>query len=245
MDYENPIPVLRDVYWVGFYDAEADLHCNPYILIDEEEVILFDPGSIPHFSVVMRKVIDVVNPEEITHIVLSHQDPDVCGNVAVVEDLIDRSDLQLINHSSQTRLIHHYGVRSDFYEVDKQDYKLTLKSGRVLEFLHTPYLHSPFGIVTYDHHSKTLFSSDIFGGLSDHWSLFATSDAIFESMSRWHRLVMPSRRILQDFIKKLERLDIERILPQHGSILEGEFVGRAFEHLSNLDCGIDLWEGKL
>jgi len=245
LDYENPIAVLRDIYWVGFYDQEADLHCNPYLIIDDEEVLLFDPGSIPHFSVVMRKVIDVINPEEITHVVLSHQDPDVCGNIAVVEDLIGRDDLKLVNHSSLTRLVQHYGVKSPFYEVDKNGGKLELKSGRVLEFLHTPFLHSPFGIVTYDHESKSLFSSDIFGGLSDHWSLFASEDAAFESMSRWHQLIIPSNRVLKDFLQKLERFDIQRILPQHGSILEGSFVPRAIEHLRNLPCGIDLTGGTL
>jgi len=56
------------------------------MMIDEEDVVMFDPGSIPHFPIVMRKVIEVVNPNEISIIVAHHQDPDVCGNLAVIED---------------------------------------------------------------------------------------------------------------------------------------------------------------
>jgi len=37
-----------------------------------------------------------------------------------------------------------------------------------------------------------------------------------------------------------ERWEIERILPQHGSVIEGDRVQRAFDHLRALPCGIDL-----
>ena len=37
--------------------------------------MLFDPGSIPDFPRVMRKIIDLVNPRDISWIVTSHQDP--------------------------------------------------------------------------------------------------------------------------------------------------------------------------
>ena len=77
-DYNNSITILRDIFWIGFYDKEADLHCNPYLLLDEEDAILIDPGSIPHFSIIMRKVIDLINPNAITKIIVTHQDPDVC-----------------------------------------------------------------------------------------------------------------------------------------------------------------------
>lgn len=143
MDYSNAIPVTRDIHWIGYFDEEAHLHCNPYLLIDDQDVILFDPGSIPHFPIVMRKVIDLVNPTEITALVISHQDPDVCGNLAVVEDVIGRDDLQILCHSKTLRLIRHYGLKSKDYVVDEQNYTFRLSSGRELKFIPTPYLHSP------------------------------------------------------------------------------------------------------
>ena len=99
-DYSNNVAITREIYWVGFYDEEAHLHCNPYLLIDEQDVVLFDPGSIPHFPIVMRKVIDLVKPSDISLIVACHQDPDVCGNLAVMEDVIGRPDLKIAAHSN-------------------------------------------------------------------------------------------------------------------------------------------------
>ena len=241
LDYNKALPVTREIYWVGFYDQEADLHCNPYLLIDEKDVVLFDPGSIPHFPIVMRKILDLVNPKEISVIVASHQGCDVCGNLAVVEDVIDSTDLRIAAQSSTIRFLRQYGLKSKFYAVDKNDFKLILTKGRTLEFLPTPYLHTPGAVATYDRKTKSLFSGDLFGAISEEWSLFA-GDGFLGPMEVFHQLYVPSKKILKNCLRKLERLDIARILPQHGSVLEGEQVHLAIEHLKKLPCGIDLME---
>ncbi len=240
-DYENAIPLADGIYWVGFYDAEASLHCNPYLLIDGEEAVLIDSGTIPHFPIVMRKVIDLVELGQISYLIAQHQDPDVCGNIAVVEDLLESPSLKIVAHGQTVRLIRHYGTRSDYYPVEKNDFKLTLKSGRVLRFIFTPYLHSPGAIVTFDETSGTLFSSDLFGGLSHNWSLKARPGYL-EAMEAFHRIYMPSNKVLRPTIEKLQRLPIKRIMPQHGSVIEGEEVAVAMEHLRELACGVDLDE---
>ena len=136
------IKITDDIHWIGFYDEKVDLHCNPYLIIDGEDVVLLDPGSIPHFPIVMRKVIELVNPEEITAIVVHHQDPDVCGNLAVVENLIGKNDLKIVTSDNNVRLLTHLGVVSEFYGIAKNDFQLELKSGRVLKFIPSPFLHS-------------------------------------------------------------------------------------------------------
>lgn len=238
-DYNNAISVTRDIYWVGFYDEEASLHCNPYLLIDGDEAVLIDPGSIPHFAIVMRKVMDLLNPEQISVIIAQHQDPDVCGNLAVLEDVIDRRSLKIAAHTNAIRLIRHLGVRSDFYAVEDHDYRLTLRSGRLLEFLFTPYLHSPGAIMTYDAKTKSLFSSDVFAAMAKDWELFASGD-FFSAMDAFHQRYMPSNEILRRGLQQLWNYRIDRILPQHGSIIEGDDVSKAIEYLQALPCGIDL-----
>lgn len=239
LDYNDAIPVTRDIFWVGFYDKEASLHCNPYLLIDEEDAVFIDPGSIPHFHVVMRKVMDLINPEDITVIIAQHQDPDVCGNLPVVEDVINRRDLKVVAHTNSIRLIRHLGIRSEFYAVDKHDFKLTLQSGRELEFIFTPYLHSPGAIATYDRKTRSLFTSDIFAAVSRDWSLFARGDFL-SPMDLFHQQYMPSNAILRSGLERFDGYAIDRLLPQHGSVLEGDDIARAIEHLKSLPCGIDL-----
>lgn len=245
MNVDDAVQVTENIYWIGYADEKAHLHCNPYLLIDgvgaDAEAVLFDPGSLTDFPKVMRKVLEVVDPSIISLIVAHHQDPDVCSNIPVVEDVIGRKDLRVAAHTNSIRLIRHYGIQSSFYAVEDYDYAITLNSGRVLEFMFTPYLHSPGAIVSYDTRTKSLFSSDIFGAVSGHWDLVASEDSFLERMDIWHQTYMPSSQMLKHALERMQqRWQIERILPQHGSVIEGDRVERAFEHLKGLACGIDL-----
>ncbi|MCC6752211.1 MAG: MBL fold metallo-hydrolase [Deltaproteobacteria bacterium] len=236
--YDDAVAVTHEISWVGFYEEETKLHCNPYVLLDEEEAVFIDPGSIPDFPVIMRKVIEVVRPAEISLIVASHQDPDVCGNLPVVEDVIDRPDLRIAAHMNTVRLIRHYGLRSELYPVDRNNYTLTLKSGRRLDFFWTPFLHSPGAIMTFDGTSGTLFTSDLFGGLSEEWALFAKGDFL-TPMAAFHRLYMPTRELLARCMDQVAELPVQRICPQHGSILQGSQVKEAIAFLKALPCAMD------
>ncbi len=241
LDYDNAVTILRDIYWVGFEERDTNLHCNSYVLIDDDEVVFFDTGSIPDFPIIMRKVLEVVDFKTVGVIVASHQDPDVCGNMAIVEDVIENPELKIAVHSNTARLVRHYGLKSDIYIVDEHEYKITLKSGRELEFIYAPYLHSPGAIVTYDKKTKSLFSGDIFGGVSKEWNLFEDEN-LLENMKAFHQLYMPSNKILCNFLNKLDSYEIDRILPQHGSVIEGDSVQKAIEYLKTVECGIDLLE---
>ncbi|MBT3879291.1 MAG: hypothetical protein HOF76_09615 [Candidatus Scalindua sp.] len=41
----------------------------------------------------------------------------------------------------------------------------------------------------------------------------------------------------------IERLEIEHILPQHGSIIEGDNIKKAIECLKALECGVESIKG--
>jgi flavorubredoxin len=241
IDYGGPVAVTRDIWWIGFHDVDVDMHCNPYLIVDGDEAVLIDSGSIPQFPIIMRKIIDVTNPAQISLIVASHPDPDVCSNMAVVEDMVERDDLRVAAHSASLRLIRYYGLRSSLYAVDKNNWRVTLKSGRVLEFIHTPHLHFAGSIATWDPISGTLFSSDLFGALDHEWELFARPSYVSD-MDSWHQMIMPTRTMLGVVMDRFAALPIERICPQHGSVIDRANVKTAIDHLRNLPCGLDLIE---
>jgi len=235
MDYNKPIEIAPGFFWIGVYDEEAGFHCNPYLLVDGDEAVLFDPGTRPHFRAIVRKILEVVNPLRITRIVLHHQDPDLCAAVPDLEPLCS-PDLTLVSAWRAGVLISYYGVRSPFYYVDRNNYRLTLRSGRLLTFIPTPFCHCPGSIVTYDEKTELLLSSDLFGAFSYDWSLYA-GEYYMEAMKAFHEPYMPSPEILRRAVQRIERRRISTIAPQHGSILRGAQVGEALQVLKNLDCG--------
>jgi len=132
-------------------------------------------------------------------------------------------------------------IKSDYYEIDKHQYKLD-SNGLHLEFLTTPYCHSPGAFVTYEPSTKTLFSGDIFGGIEESWEFYAGDD-YFEKAKEFHAEYMPSRDIFNYALSKIETLDINLIAPQHGSIIEKKRIAPLIAQMKALECGLYIEEG--
>jgi len=233
---KKSIQISEGIYWVGVHDHASGFQCNPYLLIDHDEAILFDPGSVLDFQSVYENIKDIIHIEKIKYVVLHHQDPDLCSSVPLFEKA--GAKFTIITQWRTQTIIKFYGIRSDFYLVDEHNYSLTLLSGREIQFLPTPYLHFPGAIASYDTLTKTLFSSDLFGAISSTWDLFAKEDYI-EKMKTFHEHYMPSNDILRPVMEMFLLMDIRMIAPQHGSIINNE-IQKHIKALRELECGTFL-----
>jgi two-component system, cell cycle response regulator len=225
--------IAQGIYWVGGELDQPGLQCNPYLLVDGEEAVLIDPGSVLDFGYVYENVRRIISPEKVKYVILHHQDPDLCSSVPLFER--NGFNFQIATHWRTQMLVRYYGVRSDYYIVNNNQFRLTLESGRVLSFIPSPYLHFPGAIMTYDEKTKTLFSSDLFGAFSDSWNLYAQEDYI-EKMKTFHEHYMPSNEILRPVMETLLKIPIDIIAPQHGSIIDHQ-VKDHIKVLRDLECG--------
>ncbi|MDD3981866.1 MAG: response regulator [Spirochaetales bacterium] len=226
-------------YWVGSSSLAGDLVCNPYLLVEEGEGILFDPGSVLDVEEVMAAAASVLPLEKIRYVVLHHQDPDLAAAVPTMEAA--GMSFDIVTHWRTWSLLRYYGIKSDAYLVDEHGYSLRLESGRMLQFIPTPYLHFPGAIATYDRQTKFLLSSDLFGAFSKTWSLYA-GEGYMEAMKRFHEHYMPSNDVLRPTMELISCLELEAILPQHGSIIK-ENIPSYVDALKNLECGLALESG--
>ena len=112
----SPVEFAPGVFWLGERDAKASLRCNPYLIVDGGEGVLFEPGSVLDFEAVSASLAAVLPLERVKYIVLGHQDPDLASSVP----LFERSGFagKIACHWRASLIVAYYGVASEFYRVD-------------------------------------------------------------------------------------------------------------------------------
>jgi flavorubredoxin len=229
-----------DIYWVGFADEKAGFSNNPYLIVDKDEAILIDPGSrLPeHYNTVKRKVESVIDLKKIKYMIVNHQDPDLCASLPLFAEEAD-PNVKIISQLRTSLFLPYYGVTSEIIPVEDGD-TLTLQSGRVLTFITTPYVHFAGSMVVYDEKTKTLFSSDIFAAFSINWTLYADeSEYYIEAFKAFTEPYIGCKKPLLSALEKTSKVPIERICPQHGSIIDKD-IDKYLEAAKNLEVGVWL-----
>lgn len=238
--YDRPIAIADGVYWVGFHDERADLHCNPYLVVEDEEAVLIDAGSRPDFAVVMTKILQTgVAPRRIKALVYHHSDPDLCGSMANVVDMVGNPELMIITEKSSYAFLAYYLGKEHHHFLtclDEIGFRLSVGK-RLLTFHHTPYCHNAGSFITYDTGRGILFSSDLFGSFSRQWDLYLNlSEDCYHcrdyercmnnrpycplpDILAFHRKIMPSGKALRLAMETIGRMEITTVAPQHGSVV--------------------------
>lgn len=225
-----------EIFCVGDTSLFNGIDCNPYLLVDGDEAVLIDPGSPLDFEMVFENISSIIPLDKIKYVILHHNDADFCAAVPLLEK--KGMKFQIVTTWKTMNMVQFFGIKSEYYLIEEHENKLTLSSGRILEFINTPYLHFAGAFNTYDTKSKVLFSSDLFGALSYNHSVYA-DESYMPKMLTFHEHYMPSNTVLRPIMDLLLTYDISAILPQHGSIINKD-VKKYMYALRTLECGILL-----
>jgi len=260
--YDRPIEIAEKIYWVGFHERRSNLRCNPYLMVEGDQAVLIDAGSRPDFALVMMKILQIgITPEQIAALIYHHYDPDLCGSLSNMVDICENPKLIVLSEPNNNVFLSYYIERKKRALLQSIDDRgLVFNFGeRTVRFFKTPYAHNPGSFVTYDAKTKTLFSSDLFGSLSQQWELFVALEDdcyVCEDYDRcikqkkycplpdifeFHKRIMPSEKALRYAMGVIKNLDIDIIAPQHGSIFnKKKDIDFLIEKLSALKgVGID------
>jgi len=225
------------IYWIGLHE-DAKFRCNNYLLTSGDRAILIDPGSRAHFAQSVSRVAQIMPPMQITDLIICHQDPDVGASMI---DWLDLNPNMRIVTSARTQVLLPYFGKSDYQWIDIAKEAITFDDGNQLQFITTPFLHSPAAFATYDPLSHFLFSGDVWAAISSNWRLMVDDfPSHRKDMDLFHLHYMACNRACLGFINKLKGISIEAILPQHGSLIGPALVADALDYLRNLQCGLDL-----
>lgn len=213
--------VFPVIWWLGYLEPESQTSHNPYLLVDDQEGVLINPGSRADdlYRIVRDKAASVINPERIQHLVVLHQDPERCASLPLFAKAAGRN-VRLYAPARIARSIRHYGCKQPIIALEDGE-NIILKSGRSLEYHDTPHLSCAGSGFLYDSRTGTVFSGNLLDCPAPEWNLFAPPNA-WESLASAKAEEKISKKALLMALNKIERLSPERICPHSGPIIEEE-----------------------
>jgi len=227
----KPIPIAKDIYWVGANDLETHLFeaiwplpqgvsYNSY-LIDDDKVALIDTVKRGFFPQYIDKIKEVIkNGKKVDYLVVNHMEPDHSGSMGVLQDVFP--GIKIVGNKKTVDFAKgFYGDNASFHVVEDGD---TLELGKhTLKFALTPMVHWPETMMTYETKNKILFSGDAFGGFGTlNGGIFDDEvDLSFfenEILRYYSNIVAKYSPMVQKALGKLKELDVKIIAATHGPI---------------------------
>jgi len=199
-------------------------------LIRGEKVALVDTSHEKFRALYLPELMDLIDPQDIDYLIISHTEPDHSG---LVKDVLELNpNITVVGAKVALQFLDDL-VHQPFQRMQvKQGDQLNLGNGHRLEFLSAPNLHWPDTIFTYDHGTNTLFTCDAFGMHYCDDSVYDEDlDLIEPDYKLYYDCLMgPNARSVLSALKRMEALPApSTIATGHGPLLKhhlGELVGR-------------------
>ena len=241
------------IAFTDLVDEEAAVQANQFLIIDDGQGILLDPGGNLVYKQLFSQMSEYVSATSLRYIMASHADPDI---ISCLNGLLLMTDANVLIASEWKRFLPHFcqkGVHSSerLVEIDASGVNILLGQS-VLNIVPAHYLHTVGNFHLYDPVSKLYFSGDLGSSFCSVANLpgqqnnissvvdfteFAEQNGVKAFFQRF----MAGNKVAGLWVNMLRTLDIEGIVPQHGTPYLGR--GRVDLFLSwveSMDCGLDL-----
>ena len=230
--------VTEEIVYVGVNDHELDLFegqyavpagmaYNSYVICDEKTAVMDSVDT--HFAEEWLNHIDqTLGGKAPDYIVIQHMEPDHSGSLVAFAKKYPQTTIVT---SAKALVMMQQFFGEDFsgrsLVVKEKD---TLTLGRhTLHFVGAPMVHWPEVLMTYDDADKVLFSADGFGKFG---ALVVEEPWLSEARRYYIGIVGKYGAQVQAVLKKASALEIAKICPLHGPVLEGDLLAEALQAYS-------------
>ena len=220
--------ITDSIFYVGVNDHDIDLFEGQYIVpngmaynsyvIVADKVAVMDSVEERFGEEWLGKITDVLDGKTPDYLVVQHMEPDHSANITRFMD--EYPEAQVVATAKA------FDMMERFYGVAFEDRRIIVKEGdeldlggRALKFITAPMVHWPEVMMTYDAASKTAFTADAFGKFG---ALDVEEDWACEARRYYFGIVGKFGKQVQGVLKKLGALDVERICPLHGPVLDAD-----------------------
>lgn len=218
------------VFYAGVNDRKVDLFEGQYpvpngisynsYIIKGEKVAVMDSVDKNFGEEWLENIEKVLGDKAPDYLVVLHMEPDHSANIKAF--LEKYPDAVVVSSAKAFAMMENYfgkEIAKNRLEV-KDGEKLDL-GGRSLTFVAAPMVHWPEVMVAYDDKDKILFSADAFGKFGD-----LNSDEPWDDEARRYYIGIVGKygTQAQSLLKKAAALDIAKICPLHGEVLDKDLA---------------------
>ena len=218
------------VFYAGVNDRKVDLFEGQYpvpngisynsYIIKGEKVAVMDSVDKNFGEEWLENIEKVLGDKALDYLVVLHMEPDHSANIKAF--LEKYPDAVVVSSAKAFAMMENYfgkEIAKNRLEV-KDGEKLDL-GGRSLTFVAAPMVHWPEVMVAYDDKDKILFSADAFGKFGD-----LDSDEPWDDEARRYYIGIVGKygAQAQSLLKKAAALDIAKICPLHGEVLDKDLA---------------------
>ena len=215
----------EELYYVGVNDHNIDLFEGQYIVpngmaynsyvIKDELIAVMDTVDAHFFDEWINNVKEVLGGLKPNFLVVQHMEPDHSANIMKFLEVYP--DTFVIGNAKTFKMMDQFFHQEIKHKLVVNDMD-TLNLGKhTLTFVFAPMVHWPEVMVTYDAYEKTLFSADGFGKFG---ALDIEEEWACEARRYYIGIVGKYGMQVQALLKKAATLDIQRICPLHGPVLD-------------------------
>lgn len=211
----------------GMYKVPDGVSYNSYVIVDEKIAVL-DTADAHFGKEWLYNVREALGGRQPDYLVIHHMEPDHSANIQ--NFLKEYPNVQVVGNTKTFTMIKEY-FGFDVNNSYKVEEGSILNLGRhSLRFVMAPLVHWPEVMVSYDELSGIVFSADAFGKFG---ALDVNQPWDDEARRYYIGIVGKYGVQVQNLLKKLSALNIKKICPLHGPVLEGDL-----SHYINL---YDTW----
>ena len=199
----------------GQYDVPNGMAYNSYAIIDEK-IAIMDTVDASFGEEWLNNIKTALNGKKPDYLVVQHMEPDHSANIVNFTNAYP--DAVIVASDKAFKMMQNFfGVDFSSKSIVVKDGDTLSLGGRELKFFTAPMVHWPEVIVTYDTADKVLFSADGFGKFG---ALDSTEDWACEARRYYFGIVGKYGVQVQALLKKAATLEIEKICPLHGPVLD-------------------------
>ncbi len=233
----------------AFYDLVDDspggaVQCNQFLVVDNGHGALIDPGGNMTYTGLLMDMQKYFSSKDLDYILASHPDPDI---IASVNKWFVASHCKVMISALWTRFVPHFTTGKDVTDriLGIPDQGAVIRLGECnLLALPAHFMHAEGNFQFYDPVARILFSGDLGTSLVPHEQAaepVTDFHGHLRYMEAFHRRYIVSRKVCRFWANMVRQLDIDQIVPQHGSRFVGkQAVADFIAWVEGVECGVDL-----